>query len=64
MEIEAISACKRLFEGGPRCRQRLRRFRVVHFQRRSLNQFRLVTSLRKDYYQIPYDPFPNDLENG
>ncbi len=28
------------------------------------NQLRLVTSARKDYYQIPYDPFPNDLENG
>jgi outer membrane cobalamin receptor len=28
------------------------------------NQFRLVTSLRKDYYQIPYDPFPNDIENN
>ena len=28
------------------------------------NQLRLVTSLRKDYYQIPYDPFPDDLENG
>jgi hypothetical protein len=28
------------------------------------NQLRLVTSLRKDYYQVPYDPFPNDLENG
>jgi len=28
------------------------------------NQLRLVTSLRKDYYQIPYDPSPNDLENG
>jgi hypothetical protein len=28
------------------------------------NQLRLVTSLRRDYYQIPYDPFPNDLENG
>ena len=24
------------------------------------NQLRLVTSLRKDYYQIPYDPYPND----
>ncbi len=23
------------------------------------NQFRLVTSLRRDYYQIPYDPNPN-----
>jgi hypothetical protein len=28
------------------------------------NQLRLVTSMRRDYYQIPYDPFPNDLENG
>jgi outer membrane cobalamin receptor len=28
------------------------------------NQLRLVTSLRKDYYQIPYDPFPADIENN
>lgn len=28
------------------------------------NQLRLVTSLRRDYYQIPYDPLPNDIENG
>jgi len=28
------------------------------------NQFRLVTSLRRDFYQIPYDPNPNDIENG
>ncbi len=28
------------------------------------NQLRLVTSLRKDSYQIPYDPFPNDIENA
>ena len=28
------------------------------------NQLRMVTSLRKDYYQIPYDPFPNDIENA
>jgi len=28
------------------------------------NQLRLVTSLRKDFYQVPYDPTPNDLENG
>jgi len=28
------------------------------------NQFRLVTSMRRDYYQIPYDPFPNDIENA
>jgi outer membrane cobalamin receptor len=28
------------------------------------NQLRLVTSVRQDHYQIPYDPFHNDLENG
>ena len=28
------------------------------------NQFRFVTSSRKDYYQIPYDPNPNDIENA
>src|SRR6202521_1996502 len=28
------------------------------------NQFRLVTTGRRDYYQIPYDPFPNDIENA
>ena len=29
----------------------------------SKNQFRLVTSLRQDYYQIPYDPDPNSIGN-
>jgi len=28
------------------------------------NQLRLVTSLRKDYYQVPFDPVTNDLQNG
>jgi len=28
------------------------------------DQLRFVTSARRDYYQIPYDPFPSDLENG
>lgn len=28
------------------------------------NQLRFVTSLRKDYYQIPYDQNPNDIENA
>jgi hypothetical protein len=28
------------------------------------NQLRLVTSARHDSYQIPYDPFPNDIENA
>jgi Carboxypeptidase regulatory-like domain/TonB-dependent Receptor Plug Domain len=27
------------------------------------NQFRIVGSLRRDYYQIPYDPDPNSYEN-
>ena len=27
------------------------------------NQLRLVTSLRRDYFQIPYDPVPDDVEN-
>jgi hypothetical protein len=27
------------------------------------NQFRVVTSLREDYYQIPYDPDPNSIGN-
>jgi hypothetical protein len=27
------------------------------------NQLRLVTALRKDYYQVPYDPNAGDLEN-
>jgi Carboxypeptidase regulatory-like domain/TonB dependent receptor/TonB-dependent Receptor Plug Domain len=29
----------------------------------SNDQFRLVTSLREDYYQIPYDPDPNSIGN-
>jgi outer membrane cobalamin receptor len=28
------------------------------------NQLRFVSSLRKDYYQIPYDPLSNDIENA
>ena len=28
------------------------------------NQLRFVTSLRRDFYQIPYDPYAGDLENG
>jgi hypothetical protein len=27
------------------------------------NQLRLITQLRTDYYQIPYDPDPNDWQN-
>ena len=39
-------------------------FGSLIFNLNPLNQLRLVTSLRKDYYQIPYDPVPGDLENG
>jgi len=28
------------------------------------NQLRLMTSVRRDYYQIPYDPNPGDFENS
>jgi hypothetical protein len=28
------------------------------------NQLRLMTSVRRDYYQIPYDSNPNDFENS
>ncbi|MGA3088912.1 MAG: TonB-dependent receptor [Terriglobales bacterium] len=28
------------------------------------NQLRLMTSVRRDYYQIPYDPNPDDFENS
>lgn len=33
------------------------------FNRDSKDQFRLVASLREDYYQIPYDPDPNSIGN-
>jgi hypothetical protein len=28
------------------------------------NQLRLVSSLRRDFYQVPYDPNPDDIENA
>jgi hypothetical protein len=33
------------------------------YNRTSQDQFRLVTQLRTDYFQIPYDPNPNSPEN-
>lgn len=39
-------------------------FGTVIFNADPSDQLRFVTSLRRDYYQIPYDPFPHDLENG
>jgi hypothetical protein len=39
-------------------------FGTLIFNADPSNQLRLVTSLRKDFYQVPYDPFSGDLENG
>jgi len=33
------------------------------YNRTPKDQLRLVTQLRKDFFQIPYDPDPNDVEN-
>src|SRR5271157_549797 len=38
-------------------------FASIIYNPSAANQFRLVTSLRQDYYQIPYDPDPNSLGN-
>jgi len=39
-------------------------FASLIFNPDASNQLRMVTSLRKDYYQVPYDPYPNDFENS
>ncbi|MFI5088602.1 MAG: TonB-dependent receptor [Terriglobales bacterium] len=39
-------------------------FASLIFNPDASNQLRLVTSLRRDYYQVPYDPFPNDFGNS
>jgi hypothetical protein len=39
-------------------------FASLIFNPSASNQLRLVTSLRKDYYQVPYDPDPNDFESS
>ena len=39
-------------------------FGSLLFNRDPSDQLRLVMSARKDYYQIPYDPYPNDIENA
>ena len=39
-------------------------FGSVIFNASASDQLRVVSSFRRDYYQIPYDPFPYDLENG
>ncbi len=39
-------------------------FSSLVYNRTPRDQFRLVSQLRKDYYQIPYDPNSNDYENG
>ena len=33
------------------------------YNRTPKDQFRLITQLRQDYFQIPYDPNPNSIEN-
>lgn len=38
-------------------------FGSIIFNKNAQNQFRVVTSLRRDYYQIPFDPDANDAEN-
>jgi Carboxypeptidase regulatory-like domain/TonB-dependent Receptor Plug Domain len=38
-------------------------FTSLMFNANSSNQFRLVASLRRDYYQIPIDPEPNSAGN-
>lgn len=39
-------------------------FASLLFNADASDQLRVVTSLRRDYFQIPYDPNPNDIENG
>jgi len=39
-------------------------FGSLIFNANPSNQLRFVTSLRRDYYQIPFDPLSGDLENG
>jgi len=39
-------------------------FGTLIFNADPSNQIRLVASARRDFYQIPYDPLPNDIENG
>jgi hypothetical protein len=39
-------------------------FASLIFNVDAADQLRSVTSLRRDFYQIPYDPFPNDIENA
>jgi outer membrane cobalamin receptor len=38
-------------------------FASLIYNRTPRDQFRLVTQLRNDYFQIPYDPNPNSFEN-
>jgi outer membrane cobalamin receptor len=38
-------------------------FASLIYNRTPRDQFRLITQLRNDYFQIPYDPNPNDFEN-
>ncbi len=39
-------------------------FGTLIFNVNPMNQLRLVSSVRRDYYQVPYDPNPNDIQNA
>ena len=39
-------------------------FGSIIFNAGPADQLRVVTSLRRDFYQIPFDPYAGDLENG
>jgi outer membrane receptor for ferrienterochelin and colicin len=39
-------------------------FGSLIFNKDPSNQFRLIVTARHDSYQIPFDPDPNDIENG
>lgn len=39
-------------------------FGTLIFNADPSDQLRFVSSFRRDYYQVPYDPFPYDIENG
>jgi len=38
-------------------------FASLIYNKNAANQYRLVTQLRRDYYQIPYDPDPDSWQN-
>jgi outer membrane receptor protein involved in Fe transport len=39
-------------------------FASLIFNLNPSNQLRVIAPMRRDFYQIPYDPFPGDIENN